>query len=425
MVRGEKLELMDESGAAGSLKEMKEGSVNVQPTMVWRIVTTASKGGSNTTQKPMTRKPLVCSMGAYNVTLAQLPEDGLCEFLFLESIEMDSSNSLDVPHWFRVRAKAANKTAFGLSLRHGLAGHTNLGLQTNNGQASFWNLWEDSIQHYAVLRVYIGNNVTNSNVGDIINLLTTIKWLQDNARVDDPEELGYIFLGVTIVSRGDDDKKRNVLDLFNVIINESPLDALVLQPQYYADHSAEPNCRVTGHSHWEGYFYSDQPTYVEMLDFLRTATFPRHLVLVLSVSRAALLHGTLGEGSFSGFEADGERCVKRNPGESFIAPPSKLCSVPEYSPGATFMSAQSLQMYSFVPARRWLFVFDNHDTVKRKMCRVHRSYPHWTFGWAMSEVELSEDSNACTSSHNRTRFSLLRTLKRYINMTIFNEGDVC
>ncbi|XP_049523972.1 uncharacterized protein LOC119454296 [Dermacentor silvarum] len=133
-------------------------------------------------------QPLVCTMGTRLNSTQMFPTDGLCEYIFFDSLYKDGRNSLAAPNLFDTglqifinAARMYHITAFGIGISYDAAYHLELFLnQGSDGYKPLQHFWDHSIYHIGVL----DTATVNPREVDVIPALGCLKILRNRYSKD-------------------------------------------------------------------------------------------------------------------------------------------------------------------------------------------------------------------------------------------------
>ncbi|XP_064469314.1 uncharacterized protein LOC135383973 isoform X2 [Ornithodoros turicata] len=402
-----------------------------------RNMVTARVVMDRVSQKDSMEKPLFCLTSYRTSIVVVLPEDGLCDFMFLDSIKVVGNKSIaatgdhpDALIDFRSLARASRKTFFGISFCHrSLRTAVNM-LHTPGGVWLVKEIWEDNIHQYGVLNGVIDNTTDKEYTGTLVNFLTTIRSLQVKMKSDASAEPECIFVGLKILGNEEGTTEEKAASLLSTVLLKAPMDGLLLRTEYYVDHHENPNCRVTGPGPWSGSLYDDQPSFVQALQFVDATTFPKRLVLFPSSTLMPHAYSYLCK---PGAEVDaryvnfGSNCTARPQNMPFLAHTQVVCSAKAENDSLTYFDNNSMQMFTLTntncteEAAALLYVYDVAESLHTKMCHVLKSYSKWRFGWALSDIELAREGTECYN--NSEASGILQMARSVLHVQSYKDKD--
>ncbi|KAK8769747.1 hypothetical protein V5799_013788 [Amblyomma americanum] len=117
---------------------------------------TMSDGADNSTDRGVPPKSLLCTYGVKLDSTMVFPPDGLCDFVFFDSLYKNDTNKLDGPYspnfdYFLIQAKKSSVTTYGAGLDYGNIEDVQEFLDSSNAETTIEGLLGDGIRHYGFL----------------------------------------------------------------------------------------------------------------------------------------------------------------------------------------------------------------------------------------------------------------------------------
>ncbi|KAL3213424.1 hypothetical protein MRX96_051695 [Rhipicephalus microplus] len=146
---------------------------------------TFSSSSMETSTTVIDDQPLVCTMGVRTNSTQMFPPDGLCEYLFYDSLYLMGRNTFATQHEFDVNLKtflgiasSYKTTSFGVGFTYSSAYHLEAYLlqQATKKFNVMKNFWDHSIYHIGV----VDSATVNPTEAELIPALVCLKILRDN-----------------------------------------------------------------------------------------------------------------------------------------------------------------------------------------------------------------------------------------------------
>ncbi|XP_064471704.1 uncharacterized protein LOC135385974 [Ornithodoros turicata] len=357
--------------------------------------------------------------------MTPFPDDGLCDFLFLESVTINEAGKLvsevqlyDALRRLRTYAKTVTKTVAGISFSNRNLSAIISSMKSRKGSQEFKELRKDNVFGYGVLRATLHKSTSVKEVDDITTLFRALRKLQKRNKPSNTTEVphgkSYVVLGMVILSEGTRAEKAHVRALFEDAISRNQLNALILRVDYNTDHHTDPKCRITGPNVWNGSYYEDQPTYANTLAFLKTVNYPKGIIVAFSLSTAAHFY-QLPETNRTSVLGVGGRCVERTENGGLLTTRANVCDTDGVSQANSSVDPNSIQRYVVDSDEQgFFFVYDDISTVRTKMCLASKFNRKWRFSWAAVNIDMADDLSACNPNMTET-FPTLRYMKSHMN----------
>ncbi|KAH7942875.1 hypothetical protein HPB52_002052 [Rhipicephalus sanguineus] len=360
-------------------------------------------------------------MGTGSFTTQMFPRDGLCDYIFYDSIYKSGITTFDPPEEadsglvsFVEKRKDYSSTDFGIGFSYKYAPYVSSVLSRNQDPNSPFMLgyfWKQQIYNFGVLDTPT-RDVKEASVKEAFDLLKIVAGFSDLKRAQGyscimvfaalvPNDswanfyvLEFPAVGPGIfISLGHYDNGDNTFSDCHVM----PPTVLSRPAQVAANNSS--------------YEY-DLTTAVASLNKL--ATTGATLVWATSVTMKGRWT-VLEEGEQPEFLS---RCVHDPSAESF-GDVAKVCEDDSFK-----NTLNDFQVYSTLTYNSsHLFAFDDEDAFKQKLCRLKADHSSLDFGIAVFDLEYEDFSNACDFFNLRGAFSRLKALRHIIDFfrTNFKE----
>ncbi|KAH7950242.1 hypothetical protein HPB49_021552 [Dermacentor silvarum] len=354
--------------------------------------------------KTMNRQPLLCTMGTNTYLTSMFPRDGLCDYIFYDSIYKEDISTFDPPdelnsdlRIFVEQRKEYSITAFGISFGFKHASFLTSNLSRNkepNSPFMVSYFWQHSIYHFGVLDTPT-NDVAESSVQVALDLLKLVNDLSELQRTKGhscfmafaavvPNTVWasfyvgafaktvwpHIFIGLGHYVNGD--------NTFTDCCIMPP--TVVMRPA--------------------------QAMVVGSFDMLTSNSTPP--VWAISVTM---------KGRWTVAEAEEtpnflSRCVHDPSAESFgnIA---QVCNDPDFERVVNDLQLHSTLTYGDNHSR--VFSYDDEYAFREKLCRLKAEHTSIEFGIAVFDLEYEDFSNSCSFANSRGAFSRLKLLRLLID----------
>ncbi|XP_077486312.1 uncharacterized protein LOC144097460 [Amblyomma americanum] len=368
--------------------------------------------------RPVPVESLVCTFGPDIKASTVYPEDGLCDYSFLEEMPVSRVEDLSGPyapqvqHFFNM-AEKHRKTEYGVAFDSEEKDLMMEIVKNASSKSHFENLFSRRIFHYGYLNTdpYLSDA---TSMAELLGILKDIKNFLAEKRT--PERPIYTVIASTwsskydIISATDAAAAfRNVMvpDIYiskaHFVENDSRFNACVIVPPTFLEPPDIEESKGV-------YFYS----LVTALKHASDMDKLRHQ----GVGAAALYLsvGVYGRWYFDptdpkgNVEADtvGTLCQPKKIIEQ-MASVAEACAEPKYKPLHESKRIDCKYVVDNETNRR--FVFDSANTLQRKLCTSKRNVTGLQFGIAAARVEFSDSEGLCS----KNKFPLLSMLKKLVN----------
>lgn len=306
-----------------------------------------------------------------------------------------------LPNFYRA-AQASSSTGYGINADKDTEGVLLTSLRTTALRTNMKRLWDRKIRHYSFMEAFIREETQDAALRSNARVLTMLDNLRrdlQNGSVDPPS---YLFLGVlTYYTKGYAFHRAQFSRLFQLLMSNSKPDAVV----FYSSLSYIPTvCRVQAPNLWDDNGVKRQPTFVGALNLRQTATLPAGVRELISFYVGAP-HFYANQGqAFRITDGEGTPCSKQ-----FSASRELFCRLT-----TTRMDEAQQQVFALNGLTQ-LFVFDTHQTIRKKMCWASGNYS-FQGGYVMHFADLSSFSNMCSDRRHRGDYILVQYVKSYIAM---------
>ncbi|KAL1486709.1 hypothetical protein MTO96_008782 [Rhipicephalus appendiculatus] len=366
-------------------------------------------------------EPLVCTMGIRTNSTQMFPPDGLCEYLFYDSLYLQGRNTFAAPNQFDINlrtfvdiAPSYSTTSFGIGFSYNSALHLQLYLQQQATKKFnvMQHFWDHSIYHIGVL----DSATVDPKEADVISALNCLKILRDDFSQE-------------IISQG-----IKVFTFFAASIPDATWASFytrnftnLLMPDLYialghysrGDNSL-PTCLVVPptllhrpRAAEDSYQY-DLTSAAESIVRLSGLRLKSALSVTLSGHLAVLKDPTK-----RGFLAP---CMTNNSIDSF-ASYAEVCRSPNYtSPPVYDPQAEAVQ-YSYT-TEPMVFSYDDRKGLVRKLCAIKEQHTNTKFGIAVFDVDYADFTNVCKSRGGPfARLQLVRSVLNFFRTRYKTTAD--
>ncbi|XP_077490078.1 uncharacterized protein LOC144100990 isoform X3 [Amblyomma americanum] len=297
-------------------------------------------------------EPLVCTMGSRTNSKTMFPEDGLCEYIFFDSVYKDRRNLMsDSTGWapdlstFVEVNRQYSTTAFGVGFAFEKAEHVVLNLKATN-PPPLKVFWDKEIYHFGIVDTpAVGLYQENMN-----KAFECLKHLRQHASQKNQE--GHMSYIVFAASFPDDTWAAYYADQFKNVFQP---DLFIAHGHYLEGDNSRADCRVM------------PPTAL-----------------------------TAPQGGGSSYEHD------------------MVCNDPNFA-GRFAYSQQEASMQALHSRERLILSYDNEVGLCKKLCTVKARQPSRYFGVAVFDLDYEDFSNACASMNREGAFSRLHAVRGVLN----------
>ncbi|XP_077490956.1 uncharacterized protein LOC144101696 [Amblyomma americanum] len=359
----------------------------------------------------MDEQPLVCTMGSRISSARMFPPDGLCEYIFFDSVDKDNRNPLAYPHlWdsdltiFIDAYARYSTTAFGIGFAYDKVFTLVRQLRLNTIPSLLEPFWQKNIFHFGILDTGT-RNVRQVDVSIALDVLQELdKEVQGQRQLGNPS---FIFLAGLIT---DDSWLTFYEDKFTNVYKP---DLFIAQGHYFYGDNTFRNCRVM------------PPTVLTMPDGLND-TYQNDLTVAGSTLKKLSDKGVPIVWAISvtmkgrwtmtpplqGLPDFLLACVQNLTATSFG-------SYAEICTSSSFRQRQYSQTFDAILTRHntdnVLFAYDNEMGLCRKLCTVKSQRLSLPFGITVYDLDYEDFSNTCRVMNKFGTFSRLRAIRSVLN----------
>ncbi|XP_070389132.1 uncharacterized protein [Dermacentor albipictus] len=373
------------------------------------VENTSFSTAEKTTGKPMEPQILLCTYGAKTNASTVFPSDGLCDFIFFDSVYKNDRNFLadsenigvDLQHFLAVIPNYS-KTAFGVGFAFEYRGTLTQDL-TRTDPIPLEVFWKHGVYHFGILDVPVFG-LKPFYMDDVFTCLKTLDAMSQGQR--DSGKAAYIVLSAVPYNAG---WVNYVADKMKTVYRP---DLFVSQGHYtYGDNEAitcavvpptslfRPN-KLLGYAH-------DLNTAALALQQLESQGASSRWSI--SVGMKGRLAAPLPKFPLEIFSP----CYQNPVAPAFdtyteVCNNQQLWHKPAYDNEHDTMLTRNTKM-------NMMFVYDNEQSLCRKLCRVKANYTKLRFGLAAFDLDYEDYSNSCRQDNKFSAFSRLQTLRKLVD----------
>ncbi|XP_077489261.1 uncharacterized protein LOC144100098 [Amblyomma americanum] len=377
----------------------------------------STTGGSTAppTRSPrqaLNERPMVCTIGSKLSSGAMLPDDGLCDYIFYDSIYKNRRNLLLDPNNFgndlRIFLDSYNTyrtTAFGIAFAFKSTRHLkhNLRVGSRSPLAYFW---DREIFHFGILDTPT-SNLKGTEVDAAMDCLRDIDSQAETQR--NAGHPSFIFFAVVLLNYTLEDRyDRNFKNLYQP-------DVVITQGHYYYGDNTFAECRVlpptvvTRPQDANNTYRHDLTAAVDSIRKLsRLTRRDKRVFWAVSVTMKGHYTEPLPGRPLQFLE----RCAHNPSGTSFGSY-ADICRDPNFERHFTY-SADQGAMLAHHDTARLVMSYDNEAGFCKKLCRIQGEQPNQRFGIAAFDLDYDDFFNTCASMNKYGKFSRLRALRRIV-----------
>ncbi|XP_077490077.1 uncharacterized protein LOC144100990 isoform X2 [Amblyomma americanum] len=356
-------------------------------------------------------EPLVCTMGSRTNSKTMFPEDGLCEYIFFDSVYKDRRNLMsDSTGWapdlstFVEVNRQYSTTAFGVGFAFEKAEHVVLNLKATN-PPPLKVFWDKEIYHFGIVDTpAVGLYQENMN-----KAFECLKHLRQHASQKNQE--GHMSYIVFAASFPDDTWAAYYADQFKNVFQP---DLFIAHGHYLEGDNSRADCRVmpptalTAPQGGGSSYEHDMTTAVDSLPELDVPGIVR-TVFAISVTMKGRWSTPL-PGQPTDFLS---RC-SQNLSAAPFGSLEEVCNDPNFA-GRFAYSQQEASMQALHSRERLILSYDNEVGLCKKLCTVKARQPSRYFGVAVFDLDYEDFSNACASMNREGAFSRLHAVRGVLN----------
>ncbi|KAH8039238.1 hypothetical protein HPB51_005484 [Rhipicephalus microplus] len=348
---------------------------------------------SDSSIKPLS---LLCTFGYTTSYQTKYPPDGVCDYIFYDSMYKHERNTLlgtwgeDVLSMLYKASKTdRTKTQFGV----GFAFEHRLRLLQDLANTSFRNFWDHSVFHFGILDCP-AHGTTQADMNEVFQALKALDNRVQKTRASGNDS--YIVLGAVSHTSAWNTYFRDRFsgffkpDLFislgHQVRGDPQRSSCVATPPTILD---KPEGLADAHDLYDA---------VRALAYVASqAGGPR---LSLSVSMAGRWSKLLPTSRVEIFSA----CEKGTPSWRFFGSYTEVCNRPPFSTNLLH-EAQRYAMRAFDPMTRRMLVFDDEQSLCQKLCLAKVNHTDVPFGVAVYDLDYEDTENTCSNLNSMGPYS--------------------
>ncbi|XP_077515012.1 uncharacterized protein LOC144125484 [Amblyomma americanum] len=352
------------------------------------------------TQSPRTvmdQHPLVCTMGSRTSFLQMFPPDGLCEYIFFDSVEKGNRNPLAFPkRWgndlriFITAYARYNTTAFGIGFAY--------------DSSLLESFWRKNIFHFGI----VDTATRNAREADVELALNVLKALNTHAETQRRQgNPSFIFFAGVVFNQ-------NWTNFYNdKFTNIYKPHLFIAQGHFFYGDNTFSDCRVmppTAPTRPQGLGGSYQHDLTLAADsFSKLSSRGLSIIGALSITMKGRWTRTLPVQGPSDFLSG---CVHNTSAPSF-GRYSEICRNPKYLQRSYSQTHDAI--LAVHDTDNVLFAYDNEVGLCRKLCAVKGTHSGVRFGIAVYDLEYEDFSNACGVFNKYGAFSRVHAIRGILN----------
>lgn len=362
---------------------------------------------------------LICTFGTKLNPTTVFPPDGLCDFIFFDSLYQNGTNKLDgdsSPNfmYFMEKAMEHNETTFGVGLDFESYADIEEFLNSDQASPTLQQLVRGGIHHYGVINTPV-TPLWTTEVERALNVLKAFDSLMQEEETEDTPL--YTAFTASLYSKA---LLTNFTTLFKTVFTP---DLLILYGHFFAGDQSWPDCQVVPPTfdtppESGAYIYSLKTAHSNVKD-LQRADLPAHTAAV-SVAmfgrwykpRHVDQSSAVGEpGNYSLFSM----CEPTGDDEQFGSV-AQVCRLPMWSSRVYSTKHRSEYCYDSNMAR--IFTFDTSRTLREKLCSQKGRVMSVDYALAAFNLEYADGRGDCGEGD----FAELRALRRLVDEN-FSDDD--
>ncbi|XP_077489263.1 uncharacterized protein LOC144100099 [Amblyomma americanum] len=372
--------------------------------------TTTTSTSTVSPRQALPERPMVCTVGTNLRTPLMIPEDGLCDYLFYDSIFKDNRNVLVNPKGFENDMKifAGNyrkfkQTAFGIGFAFKKAHILKENLRAA-GPLRLEYFWSRGIYHFGILDTPT-LRLSQSEVEVAFECLKALDSLaQVQRRAGHPSFIFFAMVVLNITWEA---------YYWGKFQGYYQPDLVIAQGHYYYGDNTFAECRVmppTALSRPPEASNSYQHDLTMAVNTFRKLTIlGKPTLWAISVTMKGRWTMPLPGSTFEFLS----RCVNNYSAPSFDTY-TEVCRHQDFKHQFKYNKQQGAVLVRHIK-ERLLFAYDNEDGLCQKLCKVQALQAAKHFGIVAFDLDYEDFSNYCPTWNKYGNFSRLRTLRRILD----------
>ncbi|XP_077508419.1 uncharacterized protein LOC144119746 [Amblyomma americanum] len=389
----------------------ESASTMTSSTVVTTTASTASDSSSlaMATAKALDPQALLCTYGAKTNASTLFPGDGLCDLIFFDSaykndrnFPTDSENfGLDLQHFLSVTPKYT-KSAFGVGFAFEYRGTLTQDL-TRTEPVLLEVFWKHGVFNFGILDVPVFG-LKPYYMDDVFMCLKTLDALSQSQR--ESGKAAYVVLSAVPYNAG---WVNYVAEKMKTVYQP---DLFVSQGHYtYGDNEAI-TCAVVPPTS----LYRPSKLLGYAHDLNTAASALRQLETQGASTRWSISVGMKGRlaAPLPKFPLEIFSPCTQNPIAPAFDAYTEVCNNQDLWQKPAY-DTKNHAMLSRNTKRNMMFVYDNEESLCRKLCRVKANYTKLRFGLAAFDLDYEDYTNSCRHENKFSAFSRLQTLRKLVD----------
>ncbi|XP_050030015.2 uncharacterized protein [Dermacentor andersoni] len=359
----------------------------------------------------MDDQPLVCTMGTTLNSTEMFPPDGLCEYIFYDSLYREGRNSIVSPEQFDPNlrtfmdvAPTYRITAFGIGVTFSVVYFLEIYLNTSTSDYKPMKpFWDNSIYHIGILDTHTVDPVER----EVISALGCLKLLRDRFSSELMIQGRKVFT-VFAASVPDDVWANFYIRNFTGLFKP---DLFIAFGHFDRGDNSLPSCRIVPPTLLqrprgaEDSYQHDMTAGLESIKKLSASS------LALKFALSVTMKGRLAESTVPD-QYDFFTPCKTDPPMASFASYAQVCNNPGYKTtpiydhqvdGTRILHAVEPQVFSY----------DDRVGLCKKLCTIRAQGTSMKFGIAVFDLDYADFSNTCGSKGGP--FSRLHMIRNVLN----------
>ncbi|XP_065296152.1 uncharacterized protein [Dermacentor albipictus] len=364
-------------------------------------------------------RSLICTFGTKLNSATVFPPDGLCNYIFFDSLYKNGTNKLDgdsSPNfiYFKEKAMEHNETNFGVGLDFESYADVEKFLNSDHASPILQQLVRGGIHHYGVINTPV-TPLWTTEVKQVLKMLKAFDSLMEHEETENMP----LYTAFT-ASMYTETLFNNFTTLFKTVF--AP-DFLILYGHFFAEDQSWPDCQIVPPTfdtppESGGYIFSLKTAHSNAKELQRVG-IPA-LTVAVSVAmfgrwykpRHANEPGAAGgPGSYSLFSM----CEPTGDDEQ-LGSVTQACRLPMWS--SRVYSTEHHSEYCYDMNMERIFTFDTATTLREKLCLQKARVGSVNYALAAFNLEYADGRGECGEGD----FSELRALRRLVDEN-FSDDD--
>lgn len=370
---------------------------------------------TTTTQRPIPYSTLVCTFGPLMKARTPFPEDGVCDYTFLEEMPSRKPADLGAPYpppvkHFIDMASKHRQTEYGVAFDGSSWNVTKNVVKDPTVKSHLYSLFEKRIFHFG----YINTPTFDFNIHKMTEMLHILKrittYLEEKKT---PQRPIYTVMASTWSPEYDEVSAKNAASAFRTVLMP---DLFISRAHLYDHDSNIENCKIMP----ANFLRAPPQLKTQNTYFFNMATAIKHIADLDKLRDAGVRHAALSlsvglYGRWYSVDTDaGGRIINYDVGDMCFQEPvdPQRASLTQMCRNRRYKDIRDSKLmhckYAVDAKERKVFAYDTIQTLRYKLCASRKNFTALKYGLTAVGLEFCDGTNYCGSG----KFPMLSTVKK-------------